>query len=88
MAGNFAIEVRQERDHICLRLCGDFDGNSACELLNTIMDNSGHSSKILIDTTAMKRIHPFGRKVFQRRLKSLRTQKVEVTFAGNLTTEP
>ncbi len=36
MAQNFKIHSRQTENSIHLNLAGDFDGNSACELLHAI----------------------------------------------------
>nr|CBX29619.1 unknown protein [uncultured Desulfobacterium sp.] len=36
MASNFKIEVFRNSENVHLKLFGDFDGNSAYELVNTI----------------------------------------------------
>ena len=36
MSRNFKIETHYNRDEVHLRLVGDFDGSSACELLNIL----------------------------------------------------
>jgi hypothetical protein len=59
MAGNFNISISKKRGQIRLKLNGDFDGSAACELTNLInsRDLPGNS-KILVDTDALKHIHP------------------------------
>lgn len=44
MASNFRILSYKTRDSLHLKLTGDFDGNSAHELLNTLMEH-GTSSR-------------------------------------------
>ena len=39
MASNFTISVHRNSDQLDLRLMGDFDGTSACELLNALEKN-------------------------------------------------
>jgi hypothetical protein len=88
MAGNFNISVTQSSDHVRLRLDGDFDGSSACELVNLI--NSGglsNTSKILIDTDSLRHIHPFGVDVLHNRLHILNLKKPPLIFTGKMSTQ-
>ena len=64
MACNFRIILHQDRESIHLKLTGDFDGSSACELLNTIKTCSGNTNKVFIHTEGIKDVHPFGQAVF------------------------
>ena len=41
MASNFKISVHRNSDSLDLKLMGDFDGTSACELLNVMMEKCG-----------------------------------------------
>ena len=66
MAHNFKISIHQKIDSMHIRLMGDFDGNSAFELLNTLRENSNSANCILIDTHSLKQVYPFGREVFYR----------------------
>jgi anti-anti-sigma regulatory factor len=70
MAANFRIYRHRTRDSLHLKLDGDFDGNSAHELINTLIEHGKDSYEIFIDTNDLKTIHPFGKDVFQKKLGS------------------
>jgi hypothetical protein len=88
MAGNFNISVTRAGDHTRLRLNGDFDGSSACELVN-LLSNGGlpGTSKILVDTDSVKHIHPFGLDVLHQRLSTATVRNIPLTFTGKLSTQ-
>jgi len=85
MAGNFNISVTKAGDHVCLKLNGDFDGSSACELLNLLNngDLSG-TSKILVDTDSLRDIHSFGLDVLRNRLSTAKVRELPLTFSGKM----
>ena len=85
MAGNFNISVSKAGDHVRLKLNGDFDGSSACEILNLLNngDLSG-TSKILVDTDSLRDIHPFGLDVLRNRLSASKVRKLPLTFTGKM----
>lgn len=72
MASNFQILSYQTRDSLHLKLNGDFDGNSAYELINTIKDNGSNFYQVFIDTNNLKTIYAFGRNVLQKNFGALR----------------
>jgi hypothetical protein len=83
MAGNFNINVSQTSDSVCLKLSGEFDGSSACELLNLLNDGKlSANSKILVDTELLKRIHPFGLKILHSRLQKKKMKEIPLVFTG------
>jgi hypothetical protein len=68
-----------------LKLNGDFDGSSACELVNLL--NSGglsNTSKILVDTDYLKHTHPFGVDVLRNHLHMLEAGKPLLIFTGKM----
>jgi hypothetical protein len=76
MAGNFNMSVSNSGDYVRLKLSGDFDGSSACELANLL--NCGalsNASKILVDTGSLKHIHPYGVDVLNTRLHTLNQER-------------
>ena len=80
MAANFNIKVSKAGDCIHLKLNGEFDGSSACELLNLLNDGKlSGNAKILVDTDSLKHVHPFGLDVLHRRLHK---KKNEGSSAG------
>lgn len=68
MASNFKIDLRKNCETLHIRLKGDFDGDSAARLLNTIEEFSIDTQRVYIDTGKLDRIHPFGRAVLHARL--------------------
>ena len=85
MACNFNILVTKTGDHICLKLNGDFDGSSACELVNLLHGrNLLDSSEILVDTDSLKHVYPFGLNILHHRLHESKSGKVPLIFTGKM----
>ena len=85
MAGNFNISVTKSGDHVCLKLNGDFDGSSACELTNLLNDGElFNSSEILVDTDSLKNVYPFGLNVLHSRLHKAKSRKIPLIFTGKM----
>ena len=82
MASNFHIISYKNRDGLYLRLSGDFDGGSAHELINTLIEHGTGFWDIFIDTNNLKTIHPFGRDVFQKNLRSIKKQLKNLKIVG------
>jgi len=82
MASNFQIYSIKTNDSLHLKLTGDFDGSSAHELINTLIEYGAGFWDIFIDTDNLKTIHPFGRDVFQKNLNSFKKQLSNLIFIG------
>ena len=82
MASNFHIYSFKTRDSLHLKLAGDFDGNSAYELINTLTEYGKCFYEIFIDINDLKSIHPFGRDVFQKNLRSSNKLYRNLVFIG------
>ena len=82
MAHNFKISIDRTIDNLYIRLTGDFDGNSAFELLNTLWDNLNSSKCILVDTKSLKEVYPFGREVFYYNFLRIKDQQMCIRFVG------
>jgi hypothetical protein len=65
MASNFQLLSYRNKDSLHLQLYGDFDGNSAYELINTLKKNGNNFIQIFIDTNDLDKLYPFGLDVFQ-----------------------
>ncbi len=65
MASNFQLLSYRNKDNLHLQLYGDFDGNSAFELLNTLKKNGKDFIQIFIDTNDLDKLYSFGLDVFQ-----------------------
>jgi len=86
MAGNFYILVTKAGDYVCLKLNGDFDGSSACELVNLLDggDLLDSSKKVLVDTDSLKHIYPFGLNILHHRLHEVKSKKIPLIFTGKM----
>ena len=82
MASNFQIYSFKTRDSLHLKLAGDFDGSSAYELINTLAEHGKSFYEIFIDVNELKSIHPFGRDVFQKNLRSSNKLYRNLVFIG------
>jgi len=82
MANNFKFLSNRLRDRIHLKLYGDFDGNSAFELLNALKNHRNNSHQISIDTNGLNIIHRFGMDVFKRNLSTLDINKNNIIITG------
>ena len=82
MASNFQMYSYKTRDSFHLKLEGDFDGNSAYELLETLRIYGSGFYQIFIDTNDLKTIYPFGKEVFQKKLGTFKQQLSNLIFIG------
>ena len=82
MASNFHIFSFETRDTLHLKLAGDFDGNSAHELIDTLKKHGKGFYQVFIDTNDLKTIYPFGRDVLQKKLGPLNKQFENLIFIG------
>jgi hypothetical protein len=82
MASNFKIFTHRKRNALYLKLIGDFDGSSACELVNLLKENCQGGYKVIIHTSRLNTIFPFGCDVFQRNLSSMNRFSNSIMFTG------
>ena len=82
MASNFRVQVSEKNRNLDLKLKGDFDGTSACELLNILKDRSRPFVRISIDTEGLREIYPFGVDTFQKNLYLLKDRSFRLVFVG------
>jgi hypothetical protein len=81
MGKNFKFLSDSTRDRISPRLYGDFDGSSACELIN-VLKNRNVSNQIFIDTDNLNTIHPFGMDVLKKNLSVLDFSTDRIIITG------
>lgn len=81
MASNFKIFARKTSDGLHLKLMGDFDGSSAHELINTLKTHNGNVAKIVVHTSSLTSIHPFGLDVFKKNC-NINGLRHGLTFTG------
>jgi hypothetical protein len=82
MLHNFELASHRTKDVLHLQLMGVFDGSSACELLKVIRENGSGTSQVLVDTSKIQSVHPFGKKVLQIRLSPVSRKLIGLTFTG------
>ena len=82
MASNFRIFRYRTRDSLHLKLDGDFDGSSAHELINTLIEYGTGFYQIFIDTNDLKTVHPFGKDVFQKNIGRFNKKCSSLIFVG------
>ena len=87
MVSNFGIAIDKNSDGFGLKLEGDFDATSACELIYAIKKLPEDTIKICIYTNGLKNIYPFGLDVFHRFMNSLNGQSTKIVFTGNNTSQ-
>ena len=83
MARNFNIYSFKTRDSLHLKLAGDFDGSSAHELINVLLDHSRDCFDIFIDTNGLKSVHPFGIEVFKKNMGATKLTIKNLVFIGS-----
>lgn len=83
MASNFKIGIHRKNGKLDLRLTGDFDGTSACELLNVLKEKIGETEMIVVDASGLKEVYPFGVDTFRNNLYRLKHQSFRLSFTGN-----
>jgi anti-anti-sigma regulatory factor len=65
-----------------MKICGDFDGTSAHELITAIKTYAPKSNKVFIHTEDLNNIYSFGRGVFHNNLGALKKQSNKIVFVG------
>lgn len=86
MAANFKIQIFRNSENIHLKLSGDFDGNSAYELINTI-NGLSYKAKLFVHTSSLKQLNDFGLEVFRKNLPSLNVRPDSCWFTGDKANE-
>jgi anti-anti-sigma regulatory factor len=82
MANNFKIAMHRNGCNLQLSLAGDFDGSSAFELYNVLKENLDSAGHVFINIENLKKIYPFGLKVFNHNFSKLRNHRGRIDFIG------
>jgi anti-anti-sigma factor len=78
----FEIKSRMKNGAMVLHVIGDLDGSSASELALLLENAVGRNEQIVIDTTRVRNLHPFGQAVLDKALKRLRRNGSELLLTG------
>ena len=81
MASNFRLFSYQNQNNLHLQLYGDFDGDSAHQLINAL--KIGHNAEsVFVDTNDLNRVYSFGVSVFEKELRVLLKKPGALIFIG------
>ena len=81
MASNFRLFSYKNQNNLHLQLFGDFDGDSAHQLINTLKTGNNVES-IFVDTSDLNRVYNFGISVFEKQLRALLKKPGALIFIG------
>ncbi|PID40167.1 MAG: peptidylprolyl isomerase [Proteobacteria bacterium] len=87
MSSNFHIDFKKNNGNLHVQPSGDFDGNSAWELVNLLHEQYDGQGKVYIDTDNLKEVCPFGCTTFQCRLNRRHLPFERLHFKGEKGTE-
>jgi len=82
MASNFKILHHRNSDRLYLKLTGDMDGNSAYEIINLLDGNTNGIKEVVIETSCLGTIFPFGRNVFSKNFHKIKNRYADILFTG------
>jgi hypothetical protein len=82
MASNFSFFINETSYSLHIKLYGDFDGDSACQLINTIKDKWKEFLNVFIDTHDLDKVYPFGLSVFEKKVKTIFRNQNTLIFIG------
>ena len=82
MSTNFHVLAKKSNGDLHVSPSGDFDGSSAWELVNLLQEKYDGQGQVIIDTTDLLEICPFGCSTFQYRLKLSRVPPDRLSFKG------
>jgi hypothetical protein len=74
LSSNFRIISYNFNNTLFLRLTGDFDGDSAQELIRTLLEHTNGYLDIYIETNNLRTIHSFDKNIFQKNLSHIKKQ--------------
>jgi hypothetical protein len=83
MAHNFKILSHRTDGNLHLDLAGDFDGNSALELLNVLKEKLDSTARVSIHTGNLRKLHPFGLQVFNANFSKIKHHRTCIEFIGD-----
>lgn len=85
MQPKFKIFKHRQSDNLHLRLAGEFNDVSVCELIDVLKDNCNEVMKVFIHTSNLNNISTssIGRDVFHRNINYLNNKSLRIQFTGS-----
>jgi anti-anti-sigma regulatory factor len=74
--------MHSNHENVHLKLLGDFDGSSAWQLIHMIKQRATGLRKIIIHTSGISSLHPFGWEVFQKESQNFKRLNNNLVFTG------
>jgi anti-anti-sigma regulatory factor len=82
MSAKFQVATKVINGDLYMHPRGDFDGSSALELINLLQEKFDGKGQVIIDTTGLQEICPFGCSMFQNRLNLSHVSTHRLCFTG------
>jgi hypothetical protein len=82
MSPKFQVGMKKNRGNLHMKIQGEFDGSSACRLINMLQEEYDGEGEVVIDTHHLKEVSPFGCGVFQSRLNRNTLPAERLVFLG------
>lgn len=82
MSTNFQVVFEKKNRDLHVKTRGDFDGTSACRLIDLLRQKYDGKGKVIIDTQHLRKVYPFGCSTFQCRLNMSRVPAKQLVFEG------
>jgi len=82
MASSFKILSHQTESSLHLKLLGDFDNTSACELMEFLKKHCADSHRTFIHTDGLNQVNPMAGTSLQAQLHVSRIQTDHLAFTG------
>lgn len=88
MVGKFKIFKHRQSDNLHLRLTGEFNDVSVCELIDVLKDSCNEVIKVFIHTGSLNTVttSDIGRDVFHKNLSDLNDNSFRIKFTGDCDT--
>ena len=81
MASNFRLFSYKNHNSLHLQLYGDFDGDSAHQLIHALKSDDNAES-VFVDTNDLNKVYRFGISVFEKELRALMKKPGGLIFIG------
>lgn len=77
------ILVHKNSDSLHLKLVGEFDGNTANDLLDILRRNITGVRRVFVHTSGLTQIHSFSREEFVKNLTTMSGHLPRIVFTGS-----
>lgn len=82
MSTNFQVTFKRHNGNLHVHPRGDFDGSSASELIRLLGRKYDGNGEVVIDTSQLRKVFPFGSSTFQGKVKESRIPPNRLSFKG------